>query len=1251
MSQIVSQNWCQPLKAVIEPFGSALWSSFPPATPSDLRSIEKDRTVGQRQGGICWWVSGLCLALNINGGIGQAEETDSVGLYEREVKPLLQARCLACHGALQQQAELRLDTGGLIRQGGESGPAVISGQPDRSLLLERVGEQDAALRMPPEGEPLTAEEIASIRRWIQAGAHSPAQETPEADPSEHWAFVAPQRPTLPESNVDSPFLASAHPVDLFVGTELERRGLAPRPAAPREVQLRRVYLDLIGLPPTPEELAAFLADDSPSAYEAVVDRLLNDPRYGQRWARHWMDVWRYSDWYGRRDVKDVRNSAGQIYRWRDWIVNSLNAGHGYDRMVREMLAADEVAPTDYEAGVATGFLIRNYYSLNANDWMRSNVEHVGKAFLGLTFNCAHCHDHKYDPITHEDYFRFRAFFEPIFIRQDRLPDEADPGAFQDYSYAGTRQVQRLGAVRVFDREPNAPTWFYTGGDERNRLEERGSIPPGLPRIFRQEELPLPPISLPAVAWYPGLRPEIQETLLQEARTALEQARVAYEKSLADPPVIPDALQQQLAEADRELAETRERILLDGASQALSGRQSLMLDASQGGRRVLAHALNDLPRLDDGTRISFQLRILDQAHFNFQLIHKLSQGLTAAYLGFSKGEIQAYQPGTHQTFRAGSYPLSASATFQVQLDLHPTQDEGRLTVHVSGEPQPLVENVAFALNGWDPRNDAEQVMLFDAREGSRVVIDDVCIMLGDDTSSPSAEQEVYLKFDLENGPFEEGKDIHGLLGWNGERFSQAPAYSVVSAVVGDAEWAALRQKRNELQQTIRELGIRHEAAELKWLASQAELKALQARIAAENFKYGLAQDRPEADAQTAETPADFNAPEASADPENARRSPELLQRTQQASLAEREARHLRAQAERVQREAEWIATQKLPADDGERAKKQQAAAQKLTQARDTEQQAWQSRWDDSQAETYEPLSAQFPQTSTGRRRALAEWITGRENPLTARVAINHLWARHFHAPLVESMYDFGRNGASPTHPELLDWLAVEFMESGWDMRHMHRLLVTSETYRRLSSVGEAGENVRRDPENRTHWRRNVGRLESEIVRDSLLAIGGLLDTSPGGVELENSEALTTYRRSLYYSSYPEAGGKSPLGELFDAPDPLDCYRRVVSIVPQQALALTNSVLMQQVAEAVVSRYEKTEGSVPVGEQLGEERFIEHLFAAILCRSPSDQEREVCREILREQRELADQSPDSKPDRSASLALTRVLLNHNDFQAIR
>jgi hypothetical protein len=214
---------------------------------------------------------------------------------------------------------------------------------------------------------------------------------------------------------------------------------------------------LIGLPPTSDELNRFLSDDSPDAYAQVVDRLLESPQYGERWARHWMDIWRYADWFGRRYVPDVWNSAPQIWRWRDWIVASLNSDKSYAQMVSEMLAADEISPENDEAGYATGYLIRNWYALNPNDWMRSNVEHTGKAFLGLTLNCAHCHDHKYDPITQDDYFHFRAFFEPIAIRQDRVAGEADPGPFDEYKYGILRKIVRLGSVRIFDKTPEAPT--------------------------------------------------------------------------------------------------------------------------------------------------------------------------------------------------------------------------------------------------------------------------------------------------------------------------------------------------------------------------------------------------------------------------------------------------------------------------------------------------------------------------------------------------------------------------------------------------------------------------------------------------------------------------------------------------------------------------------------------------------------------------------------------------------------------------
>src|SRR5207248_4538059 len=243
------------------------------------------------------------------------------------------------HGALQQKGGLRLDAGQLVRKGGKNGPVVAPGKSADSPIVDAVLGKDRS-RMPPEkeGPPLTEQQITLLRGWIDQGAKAPDEPIPE-DPRRHWAFRKPVRPALPSVKATAKV---RNPVDAFLLAKVEAASLEPRPETDRAILLRRVTFDLTGLPPTPEELSAFLADSSSDAYEKVVERLLRSPRYGERWARHWMDVWRYSDWYGRRAVPDVWNSAPQVFRWRDWIVRSLNADKGYDRMVMEMLAGDEI---------------------------------------------------------------------------------------------------------------------------------------------------------------------------------------------------------------------------------------------------------------------------------------------------------------------------------------------------------------------------------------------------------------------------------------------------------------------------------------------------------------------------------------------------------------------------------------------------------------------------------------------------------------------------------------------------------------------------------------------------------------------------------------------------------------------------------------------------------------------------------------------------------------------------------------------
>ncbi|MCA9006324.1 MAG: DUF1549 domain-containing protein, partial [Planctomycetaceae bacterium] len=274
--------------------------------------------------------------------------------YQKQIKPLLKSHCFACHGSLKQESSLRLDAGNLILKGGEIGPAVVTGKPHESLLYQVLA-PNADIQMPPEGQGrrLKPDEVQLIEDWIAQGAKFPADDSPEADPAEHWAFQPITRPDVPAVKTNS-----INPIDAFIAARLAQANVIPQPQADKATLLRRVYLDLIGLPPTPAELDAWLSDARPDAWNRVIEDLLARPQYGERWGRHWMDVWRYSDWYGRRGAKDMTNSYSLTWRWRDWIIRSLNEDKGYDTMLRQMLAADEIAPDDRENLVATGFIVR-----------------------------------------------------------------------------------------------------------------------------------------------------------------------------------------------------------------------------------------------------------------------------------------------------------------------------------------------------------------------------------------------------------------------------------------------------------------------------------------------------------------------------------------------------------------------------------------------------------------------------------------------------------------------------------------------------------------------------------------------------------------------------------------------------------------------------------------------------------------------------------------------------------------------------
>ncbi len=865
--------------------------------------------------------------------------------YSRDIKPLLHEKCSACHGALKQEANLRLDAAVLIRAGGDSGTAIHVGDATASLLLQRVATKDPDDRMPPEGEgeQLTPTQLRRLQTWINAGAIAPEDEPIPTDPHEHWAYQPPTRAAVPQiKNAERQF----NPIDAFIAQQHRESGIIPAEVADKQTLVRRLYFDLIGLPPTRQQIDDFVNDDSAGAYARLVNNLLNSPQYGERWGRHWMDVWRYSDWSGYKD--QLRGSQRHIWRWRDWIIESLNADKGYDQMIIEMLAGDEAAPDDLDVLRATGFLARNFHKSNRNIWLDATVEHTAKAFLGMTINCARCHDHKFDPIAQTEYYAMRAIFEPHNVRTERI--------------AGQRNVSQDGVPRAFDAAPDAKTFLYVRGNEKH-FDKESPVAAAIPAVFN-ESLDIQPVPLPPIAVFPALWPQIEAEDTAHA-------------------------EQQVATAEKQLAKSQK----------------------------------------------------------------------------------------------------------------------------------------------DAPNDSDSIRL----------------------------------------------------------------------------------------------------ATLKLQSATANLESLVARWAADKARY------------CSDPPGDLN------------------RLTKAAAKAERASTIAAARMDLADKQAILAAAEASKEAD---VAKKTAAITKAKKEADAAMTQLAKAESDASAkhDNYTSIGQAYPRVSTGRRFALANWIASAKNPLTARVAINHMWLRHFGTPLVANTFDFGLRSPRPIHADLLDWLAIELIEHRWSMKHIHRLLVTSRAYQRLSSADRAltAVNNKIDPDNLLYWRANARRLDAEVIRDSVLHVAGSLDLNQGGADIDHASGETVTRRSIYFRHAYEK--QMTMLVLFDAAAPNECYRRSESIIPQQALALANSSFSlsqsRKLARALCSE-------VANGDD-AELQFVRLAFKQVLARSPSDDELMVCRSFLKEQAAMLS-SPASLSDSGGKIAssveaseapqmrarenMIHVLINHNDFVTVR
>jgi hypothetical protein len=885
--------------------------------------------------------------------------------------------------------------------------------------------------------------LASLLLIIPAanGRPSNADDAPAVSGSAyHWSYQPIRRPEVPNHwrpQTHGVPVRCLSPVDSFIFAEQERHNLLPAGPADPATLMRRLYLDLIGLPPTRAELLEFLTDPSDDAYEHLVERLLADPRHGERWGRHWMDVWRYSDWYGSRGGNEIRYSQRGIWLWRDWIVQSVDADKGYDRMVQEMIAGDELAPADPDVTRATGFIGRNWYKFDRNVWMFDVVEHTAQAFLAMTLRCARCHDHKYDPISHQDYFRVRAFFEPHDVRTDPLSGN---GATEKDATLG--QVLSNGLARVYDKQLDTPTFVFARGDSRYP-DESQRMEPAVPPALGLPIGDIQAVALPMDSYAPWLRAAVLRDKTAAAAATIQQAAAKVEQTTS-----------ALVSAERSLAD--------------------LIDRQAGG------------------------------------------------IGDSATEQSDNKPAETATMRA-----MRQAELSLKL----------------------------------------------AQRGCKTAL----------------QEQLVAQADLESLECRVAADR--------------------AKVAGTNDFDALATRAATAEHRVKVMRAEHDV------------------LAADHALFII---------RTAENEAGSDA------------LAEKPNRGPSTAMDEEARRKARANAE-----SKLVAAHKTLDNVRSEAAKQDS--------------------------TYSSIGPVYPKTSSGRRLALANWIVNPANPRTARVAVNHIWLRHFGQPLVPTVANFGINGSPPSHPELLDWLAAEFMEHGWSMKHIHRLIVLSYTYRQSSSdrssfpsdavsaqAAAGPEYVSRalaiDSENRLLWRMNSRRLESETIRDSVLFVSGRLDATRGGPEIPEALGQESLRRSIYFRSTPNE--KMSMLESFDQANPNECYRRQESIVPQQALTLSNSSLCMNQSRVLARQLSEELGMDDRPETTT--RFIEAAFETILSRPPTLEESLACtRFLVRHATLLRSANTTSFPPASGSTTidgsqevhlrarenLVHVLFNHNDFVTIR
>jgi cytochrome c553 len=1013
----------------------------------------------------------------------RAQPPASTEFFEKKIRPVLVAHCLECHGADPKKikGDLRLTSRAELLKGGDSGPAVVPGEPTKSRLIQAVRYTDEDLKMPPNGR-LKDPEIADLEAWVKAGAVWPVATIAAAKPragqlftdeqNRFWAFQPVKDAPVPAVR-DAEWVRS--PVDAFLLSKLEAKGLRPAAPADKHALLRRVTFDLIGLPPTPAEIETFVHDDSSTAFEKVVDRLLQSPAYGERWGRHWLDVARYADSNGL----DENTAFGNAWRYRDYVIRSFNQDKPYDEFLREQIAGDLLpdATENPDRLTGTGFLVLGPKLLAEPDKQKmkmdiadEQLDTLGKAVLGLTLGCARCHDHKFDPIPQRDYYSLLSIF------------------------TSTRTMKNLATVaQAFER-------------------------------------PLPT----------GEKPE---------DAAARQHKIG----------------EKLAIIKRITDELRAKVLADARANVAA---YLLATADARGRAGVARMTSaNVPGAIVLEAEKYKKGTADRADTGY---------------GEGIGIILSYDP----THTRAEYAVTVPRAGEYELELRYAALESRpVRVSVDGKVA-LPEAARATTGGWNPENQAwrpeGRVRLRDGKNtlaieahGLLPHIDKLAVLPPEPVETATATRpsagtlaEVAQKRKL---------IVEFVTGW-ADYLRQVKADDPLFG-----PWRAVSR--------LPDAGFERAAgpilAKLRDSTPAGLLGGPTPKTLGELAdRYAKVLPQTEAGRKLLADPAGPFALKTPL-PQN----PELYYPAGVARLsaADHELDAIRKTAPPVVHVLAVEEGAKYPETKGDGRPRNlfvQVRGNYLSPGEEAPpvfprilagDNPTPFATIDGDVLPTEPNQTRYGHArSASGRLALAKWITDPEHPLTARVIVNRIWQHHFGEGLVRSPDNFGKLGERPTHPELLDWLATRFVEGGWSIKKLHKVILLSNAYR-MSTANDAHA-LAVDPENRLLWHFNRRRLEAEPVRDSLLAVAVNLDDRMGGTLLnngnftyvnnENSTNTARYdnhRRSVYLPVI-----RNTLFDFFQEFDFAEPHvtngQRASTVVAPQALYLLNSPFVKEQAHA-------------------------------------------------------------------------------------